>query len=126
MLTGHKGTGRCSASQSLTRQGYAINSENDDIVSSPSRDALQGRSKLVQLIEAPGFLEDKNDEHSMLTTLSVTELADREAAVEGRMKRKMLALRRLFEAGAAEVIIADGRTEHPVLDALAGKGTTIQ
>jgi acetylglutamate/LysW-gamma-L-alpha-aminoadipate kinase len=42
------------------------------------------------------------------------------------MKRKMLALRRLFNGGAKEVIIADGRTEHPVRDALAGKGTIIQ
>ena len=104
--------------------GFAINSENDDIVA-VLQNALRAE-KLVQLIEAPGFLEDKNDEHSVLTTLSVTELEDREAAVEGRMKRKMLALRRLFDAGAAKVIIADGRTEHPVLDALAGKGTTIQ
>lgn len=108
----------------IDEAGFAINSENDDIVA-VLQNALKAE-KLVQLIEAPGFLEDKNDEHSMLTTLSVTELADREAAVEGRMKRKMLALRRLFDAGAAEVIIADGRTEHPVLDALAGKGTTIQ
>ena len=29
-------------------------------------------------------------------------------------------------AGAAEVIISDGRTDHPVLAALAGKGTTIR
>ena len=108
----------------IDEAGFAINSENDDIVA-VLQNALKAE-KLVQLIEAPGFLEDKSDERSMLTTLSVTELADREAAVEGRMKRKMLALRRLFEAGAAEVIIADGRTEHPVLDALAGKGTTIQ
>jgi acetylglutamate/LysW-gamma-L-alpha-aminoadipate kinase len=42
------------------------------------------------------------------------------------MKRKMLALRRLFESGASRVIIADGRTERPVSDALAGKGTIIQ
>ncbi len=104
--------------------GFAINSENDDIVA-VLQSALRAE-KLVQLIEAPGFLEDKNDEHSVLTTLSVTELEDREAAVEGRMKRKILSLRRLFDAGAAKVIIADGRTEHPVLDALAGKGTTIQ
>ena len=42
------------------------------------------------------------------------------------MKRKMLALRRLFEAGAGEVVIADGRVEHPVHDALAGRGTIIR
>ena len=41
------------------------------------------------------------------------------------MKRKMLALRRLFESGATEVIISDGRTEHPLKDALEGAGTRI-
>ena len=50
----------------------------------------------------------------------------REQQVEGRMKRKMLALRTLFTTGAAEVVIADGRVEHPVHDALSGRGTTIR
>jgi len=54
------------------------------------------------------------------------ELEQREAQVEGRMKRKMLALRKLFEEGAEKVIMSDGRVEHPVRDALAGKGTVIQ
>ena len=104
--------------------GFAINSENDDIVA-----VLQGAlnaDKIIQLIEAPGFLEDKDDDTSMLQALSASELKERETSVEGRMKRKMLALGRLFDAGAAEVIIADGRVPHPVLDALAGKGTSIK
>jgi len=108
----------------IDESGFAINSENDDIVSA-LQDSLKA-DKLIQLIEAPGFLEDKEDERSMLATLSAAELKDREAAVEGRMKRKMHALCRLFDSGAAEVIISDGRTEHPVLDALAGKGTMIR
>lgn len=53
-------------------------------------------------------------------------LANREMAAEGRMKRKLLALTRLLKDGAAEVVIADGRTENPIFDALAGKGTTIK
>ena len=104
--------------------GFAINSENDDIVA-----VLQGAlnaDKIIQLIEAPGFLEDKDDDTSMLQALSASELKERETSVEGRMKRKMLALGRLFDAGAAEVIIADGRVAHPVRDALAGKGTSIR
>ena len=104
--------------------GFAINSENDDIVA-----VLQGAlnaDRIIQLIEAPGFLEDKDDDASMLQALSASELKERETSVEGRMKRKMLALGRLFDAGAAEVIIADGRVAHPVLDALAGKGTSIK
>jgi len=80
---------------------------------------------VINLIEAPGFLKDKNDENSLIQNISPLELEAREQQVDGRMKRKMLAVRKLFEAGATRVIIADGRAEHPVTDALSGKGTVI-
>jgi acetylglutamate/LysW-gamma-L-alpha-aminoadipate kinase len=54
------------------------------------------------------------------------ELEARETEVDGRMKRKILAVRRLFEGGVTRVVIADGRTEHPIADALSGKGTVIE
>ena len=105
-------------------KGFAINSENDDIVN-----VLQGAlgaERIVQLIEAPGFLDDPGDPESVVTAMAQSELARREAQVDGRMKRKMLALRRLFEAGASEVIIGDGRVEHPIRAALDGAGTVIR
>ncbi len=108
----------------IDENGYAINSENDDIVN-VLQQALAA-DHIVQLIEAPGFLDDKDDPTSLVPELSRSEIERREQQVEGRMKRKMLALRRLFESGASRVIIADGRTERPVSDALAGKGTVIQ
>jgi len=108
----------------IDEQGYAINSENDDIVSI-LQETLQA-DRIVQLIEAPGFLDDPDDPGSVVNRINANELKDREEQVEGRMKRKMLALRRLFDGGAKEVIISDGRTEYPVRDALAGKGTIIQ
>ena len=104
--------------------GHAINSENDDIVNILQQALVADH--IVQLIEAPGFLDDKNDPASLVATLSQSELAYREQQVEGRMRRKMLALRRLFELGASKVTISDGRTESPISDALAGKGTIIQ
>ena len=82
--------------------------------------------RIVQLIEAPGFLDNRDDPQSVVDQMTKSELQAREAQVEGRMKRKMLALRRLFEPGAGEVVIADGRVEHPVRDALAGRGTIIR
>jgi len=81
---------------------------------------------VINLIEAPGFLENKNDEDSLIKRIPVAELESREQQVDGRMKRKMLAVRKLFELGASRVIIADGRGEHPVADALSGKGTVIE
>ena len=108
----------------VDEQGFAINSENDDIVN-VLQDALHAE-RIVQLIEAAGFLDDRNDPTSVVQQMAQAELADREATVEGRMKRKMLALRKLFASGASEVILADGRSEHPVRDALAGQGTIIR
>ena len=104
--------------------GFAINSENDDIVN--VLQAALGAERIVQLIEAPGFLDDAGDPQSVVASMSQADLEWREAQVEGRMKRKMLALRRLFETGAAEVVIGDGRVEHPLRAALDGAGTVIR
>ena len=108
----------------IDENGHAINSENDDIVNVLQQSL--GADHIVQLIEAPGYLDDKDDPTSLLTELSRAELERREQQVEGRMKRKMLALRRLIDGGASKAIISDGRTDTPISDALAGKGTIIQ
>jgi acetylglutamate/LysW-gamma-L-alpha-aminoadipate kinase len=108
----------------IDENNFAINSDNDDIVS-VLQETLQAET-VIQLIEAPGFMEDINDPASLVKQISRGELEAREAQVEGRMKRKMLALRKLMDNGAGQVIISDGRVEHPIQDALGGKGTLIQ
>ena len=108
----------------IDENNCAINSENDDIVA-VLQESLHADT-VVQLIEAPGFMDDINDDRSLVPAISKAELDAREAQVEGRMKRKMLALKKLMENGAARVIISDGRVEHPVQNALSGKGTIIQ
>ena len=108
----------------LDENNAAINSENDDIVSL-LQETLRAET-IIQLIEAPGFMADIKDENSLVRNISKADLESREAQVEGRMKRKMLALRKLMESGAGKVFISDGRVEHPIQDALSGKGTTIQ
>jgi acetylglutamate/LysW-gamma-L-alpha-aminoadipate kinase len=102
----------------------AINTENDDVVR-VLQPTLQADT-VINLIEAAGFLEDRDDPASLIKNIPSSELEAREQQVAGRMKRKMLALRQLFEHGASKVIISDGRGEHPVFDALAGKGTVIE
>ncbi len=107
----------------LDENNVAINSENDDILNVLQK-SLHA-DKIIQFIEAPGFLDDAGDPDSLVTRITPQELEQREAQVEGRMKRKMLALRKLFADGAGQVIISDGRVEHPLQQALAGKGTVI-
>jgi [amino group carrier protein]-L-2-aminoadipate 6-kinase len=107
----------------IDEQNAAINTENDDVVR-----VLQQALKadlVINLIGAPGFLENRDDESSLIKHIAASELEAREQQVDGRMKRKMLAVRKLLEYGASRVIIADGRLAHPVAEALAGKGTVI-
>ena len=108
----------------IDEQNTAINTENDDVVR-VLQQALAAET-VINLIEAPGFLADKDDPASLIKAISAAELEAREQQVDGRMKRKMLAIRKLFEQGATKVIISDGRSEHPIRDALAAKGTLIQ
>jgi acetylglutamate/LysW-gamma-L-alpha-aminoadipate kinase len=108
----------------VDEKGFAINSENDDIIVKIA--AALEIDTVIQLIEAPGFLDNPDDESSLVERMTVAELNAREAAVEGRIKRKLLALTRLCANGKTRVIISDGRIGHPVEDALNGGGTHIQ
>ena len=107
----------------IDERNVAINSENDDMVTVLNV-ALKA-DLVIQLIEAPGFLEDENDPESVVPRIPRSELARRTQEVAGRMKRKMMALQKLTASGSTQVVIADGRTEHPVKDALEGRGTVI-
>lgn len=107
----------------IDERNVAINSENDDIVT------LLGHALhpdwVIQLIEARGFLEDPDDPDSVVSVIPPHQLPRWERQVRGRMKRKMHAIRQLVQLGCAKVLIADGRTEKPISDAMAGKGTVI-
>ena len=107
----------------VDENGFAINSENDDIV---AQIAISLEIEcVVQLIEAPGFLDDPDNESSVVKHMTRSQLADREAQVTGRIKRKLLALTKLCQNGKTKIIIADGRGENPIINALDGAGTHI-
>ena len=108
----------------IDENNIAINSENDDIIRVLQKEFQA--EKIVQLIEAPGFLKDTNNPASVVSKMSQKELCQWESTSEGRMKRKLHSLRKLFEEGTCEVIIADGRVENPLKNALDGRGTIIK
>ena len=62
----------------------------------------------------------------MIASMTAAEVAIRESQIEGRIKRKLLALKTLVQASDVKVYIADGRVEQPIQNAIAGKGTVIQ
>ena len=108
----------------IDENGYAINSENDDIVRVLQKELKAGT--VINLIEEKGFLKEKDDKDSLIHHLSLNELKAWEEKSTGRVKRKLLSVRQLLEASPCRVIIGDGRTENPVKDALEGKGTIIE
>jgi acetylglutamate/LysW-gamma-L-alpha-aminoadipate kinase len=103
--------------------GAAINAENDDIVAVLARDLHA--DTVIQLLEAPGILRDPGDPGSVIPSLDLDELTRWEAIAAGRFKRKLHALRRLLESRGTRIVIADGRAEHPLGNALDGIGTEV-
>ena len=108
----------------VDEDGFAVNSENDDVVA--QLQLTMEADTVLQLIEAPGFMGDPTDPDSVMPTLASGDLPGLVEQSEGRIKRKLYALNKLAQNGASRIIICDGRTEHPVRDGLAGKGTVIE
>jgi acetylglutamate/LysW-gamma-L-alpha-aminoadipate kinase len=104
--------------------GAAVNSENDDVMA--ALHASFHADRVIQLIEAPGLLADANAPESQLTRLGRAELDEWEERAEGRMRRKLRAIGALLDAAPTRVVIGDGRGDHPIQDALDGKGTVIR
>lgn len=108
----------------VDEQGWAINSENDDVVALLHQ-VMQAQT-VIQLIEASGLLRSADQPDSVISSLTPVELKQWEDAASGRIKRKLHAIGKVFAAGPTRLVIADGRVAHPLATALEGKGTVIQ
>ncbi len=116
----------------IDEKNTAINSENDDIVKVLTWQMNEKNTKIIMLLEAKGFLEDFKDPDSLIKQISIEELKQKTEQVEGRMKRKMLSLTKLFEPKQEKeaynhptVYLSDGRIKEPITKTLKGEGTTI-
>jgi len=135
--TGRVETVNTALLQSLLDSGYmpvispiAISLENEALNVDADRAAamVAGALKADQLIlltNVPGLLKEFPDESSLIPHIDKTKVEQAMAFAEGRMKKKVLGACEAFNLGVAKVVFADGRVEHPLLDALAGKGTVI-
>lgn len=109
----------------LDEAGIAVNTDNDNIVALLAQ-SLHA-SRVFQLIEAPGLLVDFNDEHSLVSELSAEALEEWQSRVDGRMRRKIMALHKLYQgSNRPQVHLCDGRQAQPLTRALAGAGTVIR
>jgi acetylglutamate/LysW-gamma-L-alpha-aminoadipate kinase len=81
---------------------------------------------LVLLTDVPGVLEDPEDRDTLVREVETPADWERmEAAAEGFMSRKVMAIREALEGGAPEVVVADANLERPVATALEGDGTHV-
>ena len=81
---------------------------------------------LVLLTAVPGLMRSFPDESTLIHTLNQQKLEEALTFAEGRMKKKVLGSQEALHGGVGRVIIADGRVENPISNALNGKGTVIQ
>ncbi|MFW6448102.1 MAG: acetylglutamate/acetylaminoadipate kinase [Halobacteriota archaeon] len=81
---------------------------------------------LILLTDVAGVYRDPDDPSTRIETVDTSEaLAALERVAEGFMTRKVMAAREALEGGAGAVVIADGTRRKPLVNALAGGGTTV-
>lgn len=107
----------------LSTHGEALNVDADRAAAVVAGAAQA--EELIILTNVPGLMRSFPDESTLIAHLPKNGLEQAISFAEGRMKKKVLGASEALNLGVPKVIFADGRTEHPLLDALAGKGTLI-
>ena len=108
----------------VSEKGEALNVDGDRAAAKIA--ASIKADTLILLTAVPGLLKKFPDESSLIQTLSKNQLKGAFEAAQGRMKKKILGAEEALQGGVGRVIIADGRIQNPIMNALKGEGTIIQ
>lgn len=106
-----------------SQDGEALNVDADRAAAMIAA-ALQAHT-LVLLTAVPGLMRKFPDESTLIKNLPQAHLDEALDFAEGRMKKKVLGAQEALQGGVKQVIIADGRVENPIANALSGNGTVI-
>jgi len=104
-----------------SRDGEALNVDADRAAAMIA--GALNADNLILLTAVPGLMRDFPDESTLIHRISGTQIEAAAEAAQGRMKKKVLGAQEALQNGVNRVIIADGRTQTPISDALADKGT---
>lgn len=107
----------------LSAQGDALNVDADRAAAMVA--GAVHADQLIVLTNVPGLMRSFPDESTLISHLPKAGLEQALSFAEGRMKKKVLGASEALDLGVIKVTFSDGRTSHPLLDALSGKGTTI-
>ena len=108
----------------VSEKGEALNVDADRAAAMVAS-ALKAET-LVLLTAVPGLMKNFPDESTLIRQLPQNGLAAASEAAQGRMKKKVLGAEEALRGGVRRVIIADGRIQNPISNALSGNGTVIQ
>jgi [amino group carrier protein]-L-2-aminoadipate 6-kinase len=81
--------------------------------------------ELILLTGAPGVLRDPADETSRMPIVRLSDTTTADLPASGGMRMKLLAAREALAGGVGNVLIADGRVDHPIQAARAGAATRV-
>ena len=107
----------------VSQKGEALNVDADRAAAMVAS-ALKAET-LVLLTAVPGLMKNFPDESTLIRQLPQNQLPAALEAAQGRMKKKVLGAEEALQGGVGKVIIADGRIQKSISDALAGNGTVI-
>jgi len=105
----------------VSMKGEALNVDGDRAAAMIA--ASLNAEMLVLLTAVPGLLADFPDESTLIPAVSRKGFQQAFDAAQGRMKKKILGAEEALKGGVKRVIIADGRVQDPISNALSGKGT---
>lgn len=108
----------------VSEKGEALNVDADRAAAMVAS-ALKAET-LILLTAVPGLMKNFPDESTLIWQLSQSQLAAASEAAQGRMKKKVLGAEEALKGGVRRVILADGRIQNPISNALSGNGTVIQ
>lgn len=111
----------------ISSPAYADNGEivnvDNDIATAKMAISCKAK-KLIYLFEAPGLLHNLDDPSSTISVIRKSEIDSYTHVAQGRMKKKLLAVKEALDGGIEDIIFADGRTAKPLEQAMSQNGTT--
>jgi len=108
----------------VSEKGEALNVDADRAAAMVAS-ALKAETLLL-LTAVPGLMKNFPDESTLIRLLPQSQLSAASEAAQGRMKKKVLGAEEALKGGVGRVIIADGRIQNPISNALSGNGTVIE
>ena len=108
----------------VSGKGEALNVDADRAAAMVAS-ALKAET-LILLTAVPGLMKNFPDESTLIQHVPQSQIAAASEAAKGRMKKKILGAEEALKGGVNRVIIADGRIQNPISNALSGNGTVIQ